>query len=81
MGMASKTTPSPNAMEEELAIAKVRRLGRSSNVSLVQDSNKDPEDSDIADSDLELKLEEPSSLELPGSDIYNKKKQILSLHA
>ncbi|KAM0989682.1 hypothetical protein EV1_013480 [Malus domestica] len=82
MGMASQTTPSPtDVKEEEPILAKAWKLRRSPNLKFfVQDSNKGPEDSNIASSNLELELGEPPSLGLPNSDIYNKQKQTLSPH-
>ncbi|KAM2225103.1 hypothetical protein ACFXTI_018886 [Malus domestica] len=82
MGMASQTTPSPTDIkEEEPILAKAWQLQGSPNLNFfVQDSNKGPEDSNIASSNLELELGEPSSLGLPNSDIYNKQKQTLSPH-
>ncbi|KAM2035446.1 hypothetical protein ACFX16_038539 [Malus domestica] len=82
MGMASQTTlPPTDIKEEEPILAKAWQLRGSPNLEFfVQNSNKGPEDSNIASSNLELELREPPSLGLPNSDIYNKQKQTLSPH-
>ncbi|KAM2923244.1 hypothetical protein COP2_039505 [Malus domestica] len=82
MGMASQTTPSPLTLRRKNQYW--LRLGNCEDHPIlnffVQNSNKGPEDSNIASSNLELELGEPPSLGLPNSDIYNKQKQTLSPH-
>ena len=83
-GYGVTNNPSPiDIKEEEPILTKAWQLRGSPNLEFfVQDSNKCPEDSNIASSNLELELElgEPPSLGLPNSDIYNKQKQTLSPH-